>query len=144
MARIDTQDLVSSLSDFFRNRDEVRLAYLFGSRAAGLERGESDVDVAVLMDSPASGQGGWGGVMELASALSAHLGTDDLDVVDLGSAPPLLRHRVVSEGRELLVRDDREAVAFAERALTDYLDTAPLRAILASALRDLREHSRSP
>ncbi len=44
------RQLRDSLARGLRTEPTVRLAWLFGSRARGTERRESDVDVAVLVD----------------------------------------------------------------------------------------------
>lgn len=53
----------------------------------------------------------------------------------LNHASPLMRHRAVRDGRRLLERDPVARVRFEARALTDYLDTKPLRAEASRGLR---------
>jgi hypothetical protein len=52
---------------------------------------------------------------------------DDVQIVDLQEAPPLLRHRVYYDGRLLYCPDDAVRVRFETTALRDYVDSAPLR-----------------
>lgn len=111
-------------------RDDVRLAYVFGSVAGGRARLTSDVDVAVLFAS------------EPAPATLDRL-TEDLedaagrrvDLVDLAKAPPLLVHQVVSKGACVVCRGPSERAAFETRAILRYLDTAHLRKIQHEYLR---------
>lgn len=120
------------------DREPVAVAYLFGSQATGRAGPLSDVDVAVALTSPDSA-----GVRLdlLASAIEA-LGTDEVDLVLLDAAPPLLRHRVLRDGVRIVDRDPRARVRFETRALLDYLDTAPLREQLAAGRRRRLEEGR--
>jgi len=110
----------------------VRFAYLFGSRAAGSHGPLSDTDVAVFLE----GDGDpFAARLAVTEALVRALGDDRVDVVPLNEAPPLLRFEAVRHG--LVVKEAREArLAFEERAVSDYLDTAHLRAVQTEALRE--------
>ncbi len=119
------------LLDVIEEFDEVRLAYLFGSVAAGSARPSSDVDVAVLL-TPGAGQA----VLDrLIDALERASGRT-VDLVDLSLAPPLLAHEVVRQGKLILSRDEAERVEFATRAVARYLDTAHLRKVQHQYLRE--------
>ncbi len=88
--------LTEALRQALHGREDVRLAMLFGSRARGRERPDSDADVAVLGDALDS--------LALAGDLSLATGVE-CDVVDLRNAGyPLLKAVlrdgiVVHEGR---------------------------------------------
>src|SRR6476619_5311246 len=101
------------------DRDEVRLAILFGSRARGQAGPSSDWDVGLVR---------WMG--ELASVVGA-----EVDLVDLRKAPPLLAHRAVTEGKVLLDRSGHEFASFASLALRKYWDTAKFRRMQEESLR---------
>jgi predicted nucleotidyltransferase len=111
-------------------RDDVRLAYVFGSIAGGRARPTSDLDVAVLF------------VGEPAPATLDRL-TEDLedaagrpvDLVDLAKASPLLAHQVVAKGSCIVCRTPSERAAFETRTVLRYLDTAHLRKIQHEYLR---------
>lgn len=107
---------------------EVRLAFLFGSRAVGRARRDSDIDIAVLVDGPLVVDAG--GVNRMLRHLAGRLGggevrSDLLDVVLLNHAPVLLRHHVLRDGVLLRAKDDAERVRFAVQAMRDYQDFAP-------------------
>ncbi|MGI8845354.1 MAG: type VII toxin-antitoxin system MntA family adenylyltransferase antitoxin [Thermoleophilaceae bacterium] len=122
------------------DRAPVVAAYLFGSQASGAAGPLSDVDVAVVTASPAPASPGVAPRGELRAQLRATaagaLGTEEVDLVLLDGAPPLLCHRVLRGGVLLLDRNPRERVRFETRALLDYLDTAPLRETLAAGRRE--------
>jgi len=106
-------------------RHPVVAAYLFGSQAAGAATPLSDVDIAVLLDAgtPCPGEV----QVMLISDLMGALRRNDVDVVILNSASPLLRQRAVARGRLLYCRDDAVRAEFEAATLREYLDTEPLR-----------------
>lgn len=81
-------------------------AYLFGSRAEGRERRESDLDVGVLLDRSRYGTAAarFTERVRLSALLGAKLGLP-VDVVVLNDAPPGLARRIVTQGKPILVRD---------------------------------------
>jgi uncharacterized protein len=80
----------------------VAVAYLFGSRAEGSARPDSDHDVAVLFTDP---EPAFDATVRLGAALEAELGTP-VDVVDLDRAELELRGRVAEQGRLLYSADE--------------------------------------
>src|SRR4051812_38516218 len=109
------------------DRDEVRLAILFGSRARGQAGPSSDWDVGVVLSRPVD-LFCW--MSELGSVVGG-----DVDLVDLRRAPPLLAHRAVTEGKVLLDRTGSEFASFASLALRKYWDTAKFRRMQEESLR---------
>jgi len=73
--------------------------------------------------------------LSLAQGAGRALGTDEIDIVMLNRAPPLMRHRAIRDGKRLVERDRDERVRLETRAILDYLDTAPLRAELGRGVR---------
>lgn len=116
-------------------REEVLEAYLFGSHALGRAQPHSDIDVAVYVDERRAVHGGFGYVAELATALIAGLGTNEVDVVVLNQAPPVLYHRVLRDGRRILARDLRATTTREGYALSRYCDYLPQLAKIDSARR---------
>ena len=118
-------ELATKLRTFFGPRDEVLEAYLFGSAAAGSAQPHSDVDVAVYLREPAPPASAFGYVADLTAALMHALGTNQVDVVVLNDAPPLLYHRVLRDGVRILSRDLRATTTREGRALSRYCDFVP-------------------
>ncbi len=117
-----------TLRALFR-RYGVTLAYLYGSQARGDAGPLADVDVAVLFDASLPPDERFRRVLLLAGELGTRFRRNDVHVVDLAGAPPLLRHRVYHDGRLLHCADETVRVRFATSALRDYVDTEPLRRI---------------
>ncbi|MDE0005173.1 MAG: nucleotidyltransferase domain-containing protein [Rhodospirillaceae bacterium] len=117
--------LVDRLTALLASRAEVLDAYLFGSLARGDEHAGSDVDVAVYIDEAHAEGGAWGYRADLTTDLMGALNTNDVDVVVLNQASPLLYHRVLRDGIRLLSRDLKATTQRAGMALSRYLDFVP-------------------
>lgn len=117
------------------DRDDVVAAMLIGSQARGTVGPLSDVDIAVWHEPSLDSRGRLDLQLGLARDAGRVLGTDEIDVVMLNHAPPLIRHRAIRDGKRLVERDRDERVQLETRAILDYLDTAPLRAELGRGVR---------
>lgn len=100
-------------------------AYLFGSRARGDSHAASDIDVAVYTDSACMPDSPFGYQSELTAALMSALQANDIDVLLLNNAPPLLYHRVLRDGIRLFARRLAETTSREARALSRYCDYLP-------------------
>ncbi len=108
-------------------RHGVVLAYLFGSLARGEAGPLSDVDVAVLLGPDVPPQR-WSDVhLDLICEFMSLFHRNDVDVVVLNRATPLLAHRVVYDGIVVYEPDPLTRVHFEVDTLHRYVDTAPLR-----------------
>lgn len=114
---IDLAKLTALLVE--RPAPAVRLALLFGSRASGGPRENSDIDLALLCDTPISTAQRF----ELIGDVGATFGLP-VDLVDLYRAP----YPVTGEalGGVRLIGDDDTYASLATRYLTDREDFGPL------------------
>ncbi|MBN2573481.1 MAG: nucleotidyltransferase domain-containing protein [Deltaproteobacteria bacterium] len=106
-------------------RLEVLEAYLFGSQGRGTAQVRSDVDVAVYVDPATDMNRGFGVDSAIAADLMSALGRNDVDVVILNRADPVLYHRVLRDGIRLLVRDPKGTAGREGYALSRYFDFLP-------------------
>jgi len=112
-------------------RHGVAVAYLFGSRAEGTARPDSDHDVAVLF----FGEADLGAVGALQADLVAAAGTP-VDLVELDRASLELRAKVIQDGRLLLSDDEPRRVAFETDTRSRWFDFRPtLEAMTRAYLR---------
>lgn len=119
---ITTQQLLAVLTP----RVEILEAYLFGSVARGEATAHSDLDIAVYVDrEQAISHGPFGWDAELLTDLMSGLGRNDVDLVVLNDAPPVLYHRVLRDGVRLLSRDQAATTTREGRALSRYCDYVP-------------------
>jgi hypothetical protein len=115
---------------------QVIAAYLIGSRARGSSGPLSDVDVAVLHAPDLTPRERLDLRLSLAERAGSALSTSEVDVVLLNGAPPLIRHRALRDGLSLVDSDPARRIDFEVRTLNEYVDTEPLRRLLASRLRE--------
>ncbi len=127
--------LVRELAVVLAAIPDVAFAYLFGSRARGKARPDSDVDLALMLAEPAAGFDHAERILYLAPLLLPWTG-NRLDLVFLDMAGNLLGHRVLRDGILIHEKDLKARVRHYVRAVSAYLDTAPLReAQLAATIR---------
>lgn len=116
----------TKLGDIAR-RSGLELLVLFGSRAAGRQRPDSDWDLAYsspdgarAIPSPDFDREG------LLAEIVLGLGTDRVDLVDLHEASGLLRHTIASEG--LLLHEGRPGLflGFQIEAAQFWCDVQPV------------------
>jgi predicted nucleotidyltransferase len=112
------------IADLFRDRSDVVAVYLFGSRARGTARHDSDIDVAVLFDRhPPPRLDGPRIVLE--GELERVLGRA-VDLVVLNDAAADLRVRVLRDGRVLVDRDRGRRIAFEVQTRNEAFDLEPV------------------
>lgn len=109
MADKNNQEETRLLKEYFAQKDDVLMAFVFGSYVRGQEMAESDFDVAVYFKAEK-------GVMEhkcdldiesqIWSDLSAIV-KKEVDLVCLNNAPASLVSSVVTEGIPLAVKDEK-------------------------------------
>lgn len=113
--------LVDGSLDEVAARHDLALVVLFGSAADPAIDDPGDLDLAAAWVPGARKD-----QMALTADLAAHLG-DEIDVVDLDIAPPLLRERALTRGTVLLQRVPGTYARQQMRASRDTMDTAHLR-----------------
>ncbi len=127
-------------SQAFARRPEVLVAYLFGSQARGRPSPISDVDVAVLLSEVVPRQSYLDYRIALMQELTRIFRSDEVQVVIVNQAPPLLAYKVIVEGESLLCRDELARLRFRIDATRRYLDTKHLRQVQdAATARRIRE-----
>lgn len=114
--------------------NKAKLAILFGSRAKGHAGKISDTDIAVLADHELTLRE----KIALAEKFGSRLGVseDEVDVVDLRVASPLLQYEVATHGK-LLEGAPEDFFQFRVLAWKRYQDTAKFRKIREKHLAKL-------
>lgn len=137
---MDRAALAGQLGRLLEVREEIIFAYLFGSTATGRTHRRSDLDLALYvkprtlerLDRTAP----WGYVAELSGSLMEALGRDDVNVVILNHAPPLLADRVARSGHLIFSRDESYRQGWLVQTKSRYCDLAFLRVRLRRALEE--------
>jgi len=142
VTKVDERAVVPAVTDAARTRLAEALdragvisALLFGSQATGKAGPLSDIDVGVWLDPRSHSSERHRLQLQLMVAAAEAVGSDEVDVVLLNDATPLLRYRALRDGVRLIDRDPRMRVRLERDALLEYLDTAPLRATIAAGVR---------
>jgi predicted nucleotidyltransferase len=110
---------VSTLGGVLARCPGVVFAYLFGGVAKGDLRPLSDVDVGVYLDEsidPIEAR------LEVVGVTTAHLGTDEVDLVVLNSAPTALVGRILQTRRVICDHDPFRRHQFESLALREFFD----------------------
>ena len=108
------------------DRREIQAAYVFGSIAAERARVDSDVDIAVLVDRRIRPAQMLKYRLKLMGDLGSALRRSDVEVVILNEAPPLLAHRILSQGKLVFERSASARVEFQVRTASRYFDLIPM------------------
>jgi predicted nucleotidyltransferase len=105
----------------------VVAAWLFGSHGQSRAHRDSDVDVGVLLDrgTAPTGRQRFDLRVRLTSELIHALGNNDVDLVVLNDAPPLLARRIIRTGIEVFCRDRDRARDFRRDVQIRAADLAP-------------------
>ena len=111
----------------------LQFVLLFGSSVSkGPYTQRSDVDLAFSFDQPAD-------LLALTNNVIRLLRTDDVDVVDLKRASPLLKFSAAKNGNLLYERSPGLFIAFYSLAFRRYVDTKKLRDAQATAINAFLE-----
>jgi predicted nucleotidyltransferase len=125
-------------------RHGVLLAYLFGSQAEGRITPQSDIDLAVLLPRSLTAEQRFRTQVALIGDCIQLFHRNDVDVIILNEANPVLAFEVVRNGK-VLYEDPKTkpAVDFAVYTLSRYADTAPLRELQDQYLFERLEQRRT-
>lgn len=113
------EEIKSRLSPLFK-RKRLRLVILFGSAASGKTHRGSDIDIAFLFEKSVD-------ILELTNTVIRLLHNDNVDVIDLRRASPLLKFSVVKKGKLLFEKNPGKFNEFCSLAFRMYVDTQKLR-----------------
>lgn len=123
------QEIEEALSSFFAAREDLPVvsAYLFGSEAQDRAHRESDIDIGVLLDWARCGDAAarFDLRVRLGSELISVLHRNDIDLVVLNDAPPMLGRHVVIDGRRVFCRDAEADHAYRRDVQLRAADLAP-------------------
>lgn len=104
--KFSKEEIIEKLRELFSERDEILLAYLFGSFAENRTHKFSDVDVAVYVKDLSIDQE-FDYKLDLIGGLNSILRSDDVDLVVLNHTLPTLRQHIIRHG--VLVKCSDEA-----------------------------------
>jgi len=111
---------LEAMADYIRAQEDVAALFLFGSYGTPCQTPLSDVDLAFLPYPTARVD--FTREAELLGNLCAIAGTDDINLVDLASAPVTLQAEVLDTGRPLVIKDRELLAELVERVIKMHCD----------------------
>ena len=120
---MDLEQLKIELTpSFFKYKDDIVAAYLFGSTAKGVISSLSDIDIAVLTRN-SDKKNGAALKFSLYADLCRKLNRNDIDLVLLNlSGNLILNDEIVRHGKVLYTNDDEAREDFELNVLHSYID----------------------
>ena len=116
---IQADEIKERLAPMFGDKG-LKLVLLFGSVVTGKTHKRSDIDIAFLFENRVD-------ILDLTNRVIRLLRTDNVDVVDLGRASPLLRFSAAKNYKVLYERTPGLFSEFYSLAFRRYVDTKKLR-----------------
>ena len=113
------KEVLEALRKIFKGEENISVAYLFGSQAKKLNTKISDIDIAILLSETPKNLFEY--YLYMVNKLSRIVG-DNLDLIILNIAPPMLKHQVIKYGKIVYTRNEKERITFEARAESEYLD----------------------
>ena len=131
--QLSAESVGRTLKKYMQSREEIVLAYLFGSLVNREKGSVHDIDVAVLVSpdllSALDKAEPYGYRAKLIAEIAGLLGTDKIDLVLLNQASPVLLRQIIGKGRLIYCLSEQERFRFEISSLKRYADTAHLRNI---------------
>lgn len=125
-AAISIEEIRNKLNPLFKDKG-LQLVLLFGSAVTGKMHKQSDIDLAFLFDKPVD-------ILTLTNKVIRLLNTDNIDVIDLRRASPLLKFSIVKNGRLIYEKEQGIFNEFYSLAFRRYIDTKKMRVAQAKAI----------
>lgn len=110
------------VTEFLKNQNQVKLAYLFGSVAHKKENKLSDVDLAIFLDEKINKKDRFKIKLRMISDLEDILKTDRIDLVIMNEANNTLNFEIIKANYPLFVRDEELKVDLEHYIMSRYLD----------------------
>ncbi|WP_315078602.1 type VII toxin-antitoxin system MntA family adenylyltransferase antitoxin [uncultured Clostridium sp.] len=115
---INIDNKINDLKNYFKSNDNIVAAWFTGSYGTEYEREDSDIDIALLLEKSI-------GIMEemdISCRISEILDFDNIDTINLLSAPITLKFKVIDEGRSIYEKDYYKVCDFMEEVFNRYRD----------------------
>ncbi len=126
------EKLISDIKQSLSKEPKIKMAYILGSVVSGRVKADSDFDLAVAVDDTAKINKTQ--IYQLISNLKFPKDLD-LSVVDKNSSP-LFIFQITSTGKCVYQKSNVERINFESFAMKNYYDTAHLRNIYSSYLKE--------
>ena len=132
-----TEQIITTLQSIWL--DQLQGIMLFGSRAQGNSRQNSDYDIAVLLDGKADKVLLWNSAQTLAAQL-----LQDVDLIDLRDATTVLQKEIIVSGQWLIKVDTFACDLFEVHTISMYQQLQYDRQDILNDMLERAQHGRHP
>ena len=132
-----TEQIITTLQSIWP--DQLQGIMLFGSRAQGNSRQNSDYDIAVLLDGKADKVLLWNSAQTLAAQL-----LQDVDLIDLRDATTVLQKEIIVSGQWLIKVDTFACDLFEVHTISMYQQLQYDRQDILNDVLERAQHGRHP
>lgn len=126
-------EILEGLKGLFQ-QGGISVAYLFGSYARNEAKTTSDIDIAILLERV--GKELYSSYQKLMLGVREVLRSERFDLLLLNDAPPTLKFTIITQGYPIYFRDEEALNKFEMDTIRRFQDTAYLRVVQNSYLRE--------
>ncbi|UZQ83720.1 type VII toxin-antitoxin system MntA family adenylyltransferase antitoxin [Thermoanaerobacter sp. RKWS2] len=128
----EVEEIFKRNLQYLKGKYDIKLIYVFGSYSKGTNAKNSDLDIAVLLGN------GYDPMDKLAliGDLVSIFKRDDIDLVILNSANPVLKHQVIKHGKLIFEENEDVKVEFEVKTLREYMDMEYFRKVQMDVIKE--------
>jgi predicted nucleotidyltransferase len=130
---LESETLISILAKFFKSKEYVELAYLFGSHAKGKSGPLSDIDIGIYLSRKLDKKDRFEKRLELIGFLSTLLQTNNFDLVVMNDSPPVLNFEIIKPNCLIFEKNHDLRVEIEISIMSMYYDRKPHEELLNRA-----------
>jgi len=129
-------ELFSSIRIYFKNRPEVIASFIFGSYSTDDATILSDLDVGILLKIDIVKDRYSELLLDISSDLVRLLKMDNIDLVILNRANPVLKYEIATKGIAIFEREKAVVDNFKIKSLKYYMDTKIFRKLYQKSIKN--------
>jgi len=115
---VNIDEKLDDLKAYFKSNSNIVAAWFIGSYGTEMQTENSDIDIALLFNQPV----GMMEEMDVSCKISEIVEFDNIDTINLLSAPITLQFKVIDEGRTIYEKDYYKVCDFMEEVFNRYRD----------------------
>jgi len=128
----EVEEIFKRNLQYLKGKYDIKLIYVFGSYSKGTNTKNSDLDIAVLLGNGHDPMDKLALIGDLVSIFKR----DDIDLVVLNSANPVLRHQVIKHGELIFEENEDVKVEFEVKTLREYMDMEYFRKVQMDVIKE--------
>ncbi len=120
--KLEKGTLISRLAEFFKSREYVELAYLFGSHSKGKQGPLSDIDIGVYLSSKPTKAERIERRLDSTAELAGLLKTESIDLIIMNDASPVISFEIIKPNIPVFIKDEDLKLDVEQKIMSLYLD----------------------